>query len=67
MYKDERDTLTSQEAFIAREIALDEIRGAKHPHDTHFIARCWFKALVLSLKKSGYSVCLKKENLEIIL
>lgn len=66
MSKDERDIMTDQELFMAQQFAQYEIVNAtKKPHDNNFVARCWLKGILSSLKKSGYTICLKKDGLEI--
>jgi hypothetical protein len=66
MHKDKFDIMSDKELFMAQQFAQDEILSkAKDPHDNNFITRCWLKGILRSLKKSGYTICLKKKDLEI--
>lgn len=65
-YKDPYDIMSDRELKDAERLALDELlHRAKHSHDSNFVARCWLKGILYSLKKSGYDICLKKNGLEI--
>lgn len=67
-YTDPYDIMSEQELFTAWQMALEEIRDMpKLPFEKehHYITRCWLRGIIRSLKKSGYEICLKKEDLEI--
>lgn len=62
--------LTDPELLRAWDMAINEVNSkAKKPEHTEgqFLARCWSDGIFRALLSSGYSICLKKNNTEIVL
>jgi hypothetical protein len=62
-----KDILSKDDLLFAETIAHNLfLQRGKHPHDNNFASRCWLTGLMQAFKRSGYVVCLKKKDTEIV-